>query len=237
LFSGNATLTAQPSAPTVGTSSSNLGAFPTKDQLQQQKDAPLVDALMKDPTQWNNVPAADQMRLLPTLQAKGFVPPDANAGKKVSGADAKIISLADTLKTDINNLKAAFTKGYKLTLGGILTGTDRTNYKLAYDIADKILRLRSGANAPPAEVDRFLRQIFSWTDLAFGTAASANQNLDRFISEADTIMASVQGQASTIATGGSSVTLIGPDGVKRNFPSLSQSDLADAQSKGWKIAN
>lgn len=120
------------------------------------------------------------------------------ANKPLSGEAAKVLSVAQTVVPEVEQLKEAFSKDYQRSVRGIVSGTDRRLVKLVDQVADKVGRLRSGGAINKDEEARFKRQIASLPDLAFGDPQNAIQALDGIITEAQQVAGSIRPQRTSV---------------------------------------
>lgn len=131
--------------------------------------------------------------LAPTA-GQTFVKPPAKANDEtLSGSDAKILAIADTLPGEIGKIKKAFDENYRGAVGGYVTGVNRDLVKVIDQVADKVGRLRSGGAINKDEEARFLSQIASAKDYVFGNKAGASEALDSLIDEANRVSSGIRG--------------------------------------------
>lgn len=115
--------------------------------------------------------------------------------KALSGDAAKVQAIAKTMIPEIGKLQQAFRDDYAGAVWGITTGTNRKLVKLAEQVADKVGRIRSGGAVNKPEEKRFMGQIASAMDIAFGKEGDAIAALDAIINEANEVMKGIRPNA------------------------------------------
>jgi hypothetical protein len=198
------------------------------EKLKWEKDAGLpAGTLDNEVTANSNYPAAVQEYQFAQTQGysgsyldyqtlKKQVDASVAAVKPLSGDAAKVLTIATTMIPEIEQLKAAFQNDYRGSVSGILTGTNRELSKLVDQVADKVGRLRSGGAINKDEEARFMRQISSVMDLAFGNSADAISALDGLITEANMV-------ADSMNPSGNSGNNYGTQPTTTTLPALNKS--------------
>jgi murein DD-endopeptidase MepM/ murein hydrolase activator NlpD len=151
----------------------------------------LVAQVQANPSLLGSLPEAQQKAVIAQMALQGLQVPNTKA---LSGDAAKVLSIAQTIVPEINQLKEAFRKNYKGSLTGIVTGTNRELVKLVDNVADKVGRLRSGGAINADEAARFKKQIAGLGDLVFGNADQAIAALDGILTEASQVASGISGQ-------------------------------------------
>lgn len=125
----------------------------------------------------------------------------ASGQKPLSGDAAKVLAIASSLPSDIEQLKSAIKANPRAAITGMLTGTDTNLARLLDSTADKVGRLRSGGAINTDEANSFKSQVARWMDVVQGDPNAAVAALDRIISEANGIAQSMTSGNSTNSSG------------------------------------
>lgn len=103
--------------------------------------------------------------------------------KNMSAADAKVNAIAQTMPSDIKELRTLLTGADRWKIAALLAGTDPNASRLIDRVADKVGRIRSGGAINTQEAQSFKDQILRAGDLLSGNTTAALAALDSLDTE------------------------------------------------------